>query len=208
MRTERVIAYVDGFNLYHGLRDAQLKSSRWLDLHGVCESLLKPHQRLVVVRYFTSMARNRPGDAKRQNLYLDALRSRGGIEIDLGHLLPKTLTCGRCGHVHSTVVEKKTDVNIAVRLLEDAYNDRFDVGIVISADSDLAPPIEAVRRRFGDKTLLVAAPPERWSSELKRVAHAAIKIYPGVIRNNRLPDPVITPDGRELRAPAGWLPSS
>ena len=206
MRTERVIAYVDGFNLYHGLCDARLRSSRWLDLRGVCESLMKPHQELAVVRYFTSMVRNKPGAAKRQNAYLDALRSRGGIEIDLGHRLPKTLTCGRCGYVHSTVVEKKTDVNIAVRLLEDAYDDQFDVGIVISADSDLAPPIEAVRRRFQRKTLLVAAPPERWSSELKRVAHVAIKIFPGVIRNNRLPDPVIRSDGQALHAPPGWLP--
>ena len=30
MRTERVIAYIDGFNLYNGLCDAQLDSSRWL----------------------------------------------------------------------------------------------------------------------------------------------------------------------------------
>ena len=156
MKKERVIAYIDGFNLYHGLRDAKLKSSRWLDLRGVCESLLKPHQELVVVRYFTSIVRNKSG-ARRQNVYLDALRSRGDIQIDLGHLLPKTLTCSKCGYQHSTVEEKKTDVNIAVRLLEDAYDDQFDVGIVISADSDLAPPIQAVRRRFQHKTLLVAA---------------------------------------------------
>ena len=79
MRTERVIAYIDGFNLYHGLSDAQLESSRWLDLRGVCESLLKPHQKLVLVRYFTSMVRNKPRAAKRQSVYIDALRSRGGI---------------------------------------------------------------------------------------------------------------------------------
>ena len=207
MRAERVIAYIDGFNLYHGLCDAQLESSRWLDLHGVCQSLLKPHQHLVLVRYFTSMVRNKPRAAKRQSVYIDALRSRGGIEIDFGHRLSKTLTCSRCGFVHSTSVEKKTDVNIAVRLLEDAYDDRFDLALVISADSDLAPPIEAVRRRFAGKTLLAAAPPARWSSELKRVAHAMVKISPSAVRRNRLPDPVITPNGQQLRAPAGWLPS-
>ena len=207
MRTERVIAYIDGFNLYHGLCDAHLKSSRWLDLRAMCQSLLRPDQHLVLVRYFTSMVRNKPRAAKRQSVYIDALRSRGGIAVDFGHRLSKTLTCSRCGFVHSTSVEKKTDVNIAVRLLEDAYDDQFDVALVISADSDLAPPIEAVRRRFQDKTLLVAAPPKRWSSELKRVAHAAVKISPAVIRRNRLPDPVITSNGQQLRAPAGWLPS-
>ncbi len=81
-----------------------------------------------------------------------------------------------------------------------AYDNEFDLALVMSADSDLAPPIEAVRRRFAGKTILVAAPPKRWSSELKRVAHATVKISPGAIRRNRLPDPVITPNGQQLRA--------
>ncbi len=61
--------------LLQALRDAKLKSSRWLDLRGVCESLLKPHQELVVVRYFTSIVRNKSG-AERQNVYLDAALRR------------------------------------------------------------------------------------------------------------------------------------
>ena len=34
MSPERVIAYIDGYNLYFGLLDARLQTSRWLDLHG------------------------------------------------------------------------------------------------------------------------------------------------------------------------------
>jgi len=33
--TDRVIAYIDGFNLYYGMRAAGLRSSRWLDLRGM-----------------------------------------------------------------------------------------------------------------------------------------------------------------------------
>ena len=31
-KTERVIAYVDGFNLYFGIRDAGFHKFRWLDV--------------------------------------------------------------------------------------------------------------------------------------------------------------------------------
>jgi uncharacterized LabA/DUF88 family protein len=52
-----------------------------------------------------------------------------------------------------------TDVNIAVHLLEDAYDNVFDTALLVSADSDLAAPVEAVRRRFGTKRIVVVAPP-------------------------------------------------
>lgn len=60
MSTNRVIAYIDGYNLYCGMRDASLQSSRWLDLHALCESLLEPDQRLELVRYFTTRVRDDP----------------------------------------------------------------------------------------------------------------------------------------------------
>ena len=208
MATERVVAYIDGFNLYYGLREARLRSSRWLDLRALCESLVKPHQRLCLVRYFTTRVRNNPRAAQRQGVFIDALRASGGIEIDYGHFLDKTVTCKSCRSTRRTAEEKKTDVNIAVRLLDDAFDDRFDVAMLISADSDLAPPIESVRRRFPQKTVLVASPPRRWSSELQRAANATIRIADKNIRSNRLPDPVIAPDGTTLRAPPGWLPVS
>ena len=80
MGASRVIAYIDGFNLYHGLRDARLKNSRWLDIHGMCVSLLKPGERLELVRYFTSWVKDSPAKAARQAVYIDALRASGGIE--------------------------------------------------------------------------------------------------------------------------------
>ncbi len=139
----RVIAYIDGFNLYHGLRDAGLKDSRWLNLQGVCVSLLRPDEQLELVRYFTSWVKGNPVKAARQTVYVDALRARGGLEIDFGHFLSNTARCFRCGNVWKKNEEKKTDVNIAVRLLEDASDDRFDTAIVVSGDSDLVPPIES-----------------------------------------------------------------
>jgi len=94
-----------------------------------------------------------------------------------------------------------------VRLLDDAYDDRFDVAIVISGDSDLVPPIESIRKRFPAKKLLVAFPPKRQSSELRRVADAAFRISNQTVRSSRQPATVVTSEGIALHAPSGWLPA-
>ncbi|WP_420438103.1 NYN domain-containing protein [Candidatus Poriferisodalis sp.] len=206
MSVERVAAYIDGFNLYHGLMEAKLGSSRWLDLRAMCSNLLKPHQQLVSVRYFTTRVRNDPEKQARQGTYIDALLAHGGVEIDFGHFLSKPAQCKQCGKRWQRSEEKKTDVNIAVRLLDDAYDDLFDVAIVISGDSDLAPPIESVQRRHPAKTVVVAFPPKRRSAELRRAARVALPIGDGVIRRSRLPDSIFKANGHKLQAPQGWLP--
>ena len=202
-----MIAYIDGYNLYHGLRDARLRSSRWLDLRAMCQSLLKTGQRLEFVRYFTTRVRNDPAAERRQSTFIDALRASGGIEIDFGHFLSKNRKCFACGHKWQQSEEKKTDVNIAVRLLDDAFDDRFDTAIVISGDSDLVPPIRSVRARYPCKRLVVAFPPKRFSHELRDTAHAGFTISANTVRANRLPNPVLTSTGVQLWAPQGWLPT-
>jgi uncharacterized LabA/DUF88 family protein len=203
---QRVVAYIDGFNLYHGLRDAKLMSSRWLDLHEMCNRALVVDQRLDLVRYFTTRVRNSQTKVDRQSTYIDALLARGTIAIDFGHFLMKKRTCRTCNTDWSQAEEKKTDVNIAVRLLEDAYDDRFDTALLVSGDSDLVPPLEAVRRRFPEKRLVVAFPPKRQSHDLKAAADRHIVISPSLVRKSRLPETVVDPvTGVEYQAPPGWL---
>ena len=51
---QRVTFYIDGFNLYYGLREDNLQRFFWLDLHRLSMNLLLSHQRLVTVHYFTA----------------------------------------------------------------------------------------------------------------------------------------------------------
>ena len=206
MSDQRVITYIDGYNLYYGLLDAGLRSSRWLDLPMLGRSLLRSNQELLLTRYFTTRVRGNPRKVERQGQFIDALLARGDIEIDFGYFLSKPVTCRTCGIEWRKNEEKKTDVNISVRLLDDAYDDQFDVAVVISGDSDLGPPIEAVRRRFPAKRLIVAFPPKRESSELRKIADAAFRISDRKIRASRLPHTVVTATGVRLHAPPGWLP--
>ena len=67
----RVIAYIDGFNLYY----CSLKNTanKWLDLVKLAESMLQPGDELVAVNYFTAKIGsnfNAPHKAFRQQIYL------------------------------------------------------------------------------------------------------------------------------------------
>ena len=51
---ERVIAYIDGFNLYYGLKSSGWRRYYWLNIQRLVQNLLKPNQRLILTKYFTS----------------------------------------------------------------------------------------------------------------------------------------------------------
>ena len=50
----RVSFFIDGFNLYHSLKD-YARDCRWLDLRKLCESYLRENEQLGDVYYFTAV---------------------------------------------------------------------------------------------------------------------------------------------------------
>ncbi len=93
----RVAVYIDGFNLYNGLKDKHGRKYLWLDLMAVAQRLLRPRQELSVVRYFTASVRNDPLAEYRQGIYLGALRAATTIDIAIirQSLLPPVVTDGQ-----------------------------------------------------------------------------------------------------------------
>jgi hypothetical protein len=200
-RKFRVITYIDGYNLYFGMHAEAVKRGSkaepnasyynlmWLDVQGLSASLLLPSQELVQVKYFTSPISSNKGKQERQNQYLDALRTRPLMEIIFGRFQPDRKECDHCGHPAYHPQEKKTDVNIAVNLICDALEDRYDTAMLITGDSDLVPAIEAVRRLTPQKRIVIAFPPNRRSDELASVSGGTpIRIWEPALRKNRLPD--------------------
>ena len=98
-----VIAYIDGFNLYHGLHEKYRRRYLWLDLPRLVQRL-RPRDHVVRVRYFTALVQGEQQALVRQQEYLGALRAHGGTAIDvvLGRYQHKTLTCRQCGNTWSS----------------------------------------------------------------------------------------------------------
>lgn len=69
---QRVIAYIDGFNLYYGLRAAGWRRYYWLDLRRLAENLLRHGQTLAAVRYFSARVQQEPADSDKPS------RQQGG----------------------------------------------------------------------------------------------------------------------------------
>lgn len=213
---ERVIAYIDGFNLYHGLRESRLRRYYWLNLRALAENLLRPAQKLVYTKYFTARisgawagdppdrAKYLNAERKRQSDFLEALDTLAAFERYEGHFLGKAIRCRACGDTWRTHEEKMTDVQIATEMLTDAFEDRFDTALLISADSDLVPPTLAVQQMFPRKRIVVAFPPSRRSVELGRAASASFPIGRRKLALSQFPVEVRKPDGYVLRRPANW----
>lgn len=187
--------YIDGFNLYYGLRqyDKQGSNYRWLDVAKLCHILL-PNDTIDSIRYFTAPVSGQqdPQQPRRQQVYLRALRTISILEIHYGRFLSSELwlplanplpnippgipqnviDLSRNGFQVARVTkmeEKGSDVNIATYMLLDCFQNRFDQAVVISNDTDLAEPIRVIRQERGCR-VGVFNPTPRLSTTMQHAA--------------------------------------
>jgi len=201
----RAVTYIDGFNLYFGLRSKHGRKYLWLDLEKLAQSLIvDPNTNLQFVKYFTARIRNNPSKQKRQIQYFEALETLPNTQIIYGKYYFNERECPACKHIHRYPSEKMTDVNIAVNMLVDAYEDRFDLAYLISGDSDLSGPIKEIRQKFPSKIIIAAFPPDTKSWELTNVANNHFMIGQRKFARSQFPTEVISKSGHKLIRPATW----
>ena len=201
---ERVIVYIDGFNLYFGLKEKDWRRYYWLNLQKLSQSLLQKNQELVTTKYFTSRVKKPPDKNRRQTIFLEALETLKNFHIFYGHYLVNSIECKKCGNIFPKPNEKMTDVNIAVEMLTDAFQNSYDKAIVISADSDLSGPIRKIKEIFPDKKIVVAFPPARYSFVLEKITHASFTIGRKKFAESIFPEDVEKNDGFVLHKPDKW----
>lgn len=144
----RVVAYIDGFNLYFGLRDEGWKRYYWLNIQLLMQKLLEDDQVLVKTKYFTSRVTYPKSKERRQSTYIETLETLQDLKIYYGQYRLKPYECCKCKRENKVITEKMTDVNISVEMLVDAYQDKYDTALSVTGDSDLVPVIKAIRSYF------------------------------------------------------------
>lgn len=136
------------------------------------------------------------------------------VNIVLGKFKKKQIRCSNTSctftgdRFFQVPEEKRTDVNIAVFLLDDAYQGKCDHSIVVSGDSDLVPAIGLLKTRFPKKRVTVYVP----SRNPKR--GAAVELRSAADKSRTLPlnllplaqFPASFPDGAGgiITKPATW----
>jgi len=169
--------YVDGFNLYYGVKDTPYK---WLDLSRLCRLVL-PKSQIHRIRYFTARVRAAPGDPQkpqRQSTYIRALETIPNLSVHYGQFLshPVRMALANAPPNGPQTVEvikteeKGSDVNLATWLLVDGFDGDYDVAVVVSNDSDLVEPIKIVKERLGFSVGVLNPQKHRTSWELMHTA--------------------------------------
>lgn len=97
-----------------------------------------------------------------------------------------------------------TDVNIAVELMKDAYDDAFDTALLLSAASDLTAPAKAIREQYPAKRAIIVFPPERRSAKLESIANGKYLLSEQALRKSQFPEAVTKPNGYALYRPPDW----
>lgn len=213
----KTIVYIDGFNLFYGL--LQHQPNRWLDLLQFATLLVGPQYEVTSVKYFTSKSKSYPINHQSelsQHYYWQALTTLPKVEIIEGfyqkskRLMPfYKEPCKSCPQVPNHLApvvkmeEKRSDVNIATEMLMDAISGPADAFTLITGDSDLAAPVQAIRYRL-KKPIAVFNPHEATCLELKRFASFYKNIAKDLPAQCQLPYSITLPNGTTIHAPTGW----
>jgi uncharacterized LabA/DUF88 family protein len=203
---DRVIFYIDGLNLYNGLKTARLRNYYWLNLEELAKKLITQNQRIIRIKYFTSMVSSIFDQQKffRQQSYIKVLKTIKIIEIFFGRHQRSQTKCKNCNKVIKNFNEKMTDVNIAVEMLKDAYSNNCDVQILISGDSDLIPICNAIKNDLQTITLIIYFPPKRQTDRMKNYCHSWKSIYLKTIKDSQFPYSVLDLKGFTISKPTYW----
>ena len=193
---QRVTFYIDGFNFYYGLRrtkrnEPQWGDYYWIDMVKLCQGFLGEGQEVEKVIYFTASPLN-PEKSSRQSAFLNANKLINGdrFEVARGKYLDKQIQCPNCHYAISRPEEKKTDVNISVRMIADCVLD--------------ATP---------EKRIKVYFPPSNFSCDLKdNLTHHSSKPVLMYKNERRFRDAimldVVTDGTKRYEVPEKWRPAN
>lgn len=157
--SKRSIIYIDGFNLFYGaLKGTKYK---WLNLERYF-TLLRQDDNIQEIKYFTAML---DGHKKlKQEIYLLALETLPKVNIYFGKFKTKKVNCtiDNCTYsgdrLFNVPEEKRTDVNIAIHMLNDALSNKCERLVLVSGDSDLVPALNMIKNATPKKEIIVYIP--------------------------------------------------
>jgi len=177
---DKIYFFIDGSNFYKGIKNQGFQSwdATHIDLNLFCSSLIKPEDQKLIRIYYYDAPIKQEWDNRRyrtQQQFFNRLRSQDKIELKLGRLE---------GKYPDDIKEKGIDVQLATDLIRFAYNNSYEIGIIISADGDYTPAIQLAKDM--GKNIYNVYFAKRASYHLKRICDKFIPIEKNLIKNCQL----------------------
>lgn len=180
----RAAVYIDGFNLYHAIRELKQPYLRWLNLWELSRALIHPtRDQLEKVMWCTAEITWDHQKQKRHRDYRKALEAVG-VTCALGHFIQEPVKDLKGNVLFQKDTEKEGDIHVALHLILDGMANLYDIAYLVSADSDLAATVKIFRGKLASKgkKLISVAPPGRIHSQhVLSYADGSIQIKQSVI---------------------------
>lgn len=154
---EKVIVFVDGWNLAVGFKDYLKDLGHGVDEYKIDFRLLPMElagqdRRLAYTHYYIG-AVSQQDDPERysaEQRFFSALRQIPRFGIHEGRLAPRTreLVCPRCQEPFEWTfrLEKGADVQIATDILMGAFLDEYETAIIVTNDTDFIHVVKQVQQ--------------------------------------------------------------
>jgi uncharacterized LabA/DUF88 family protein len=138
---KRVAIFIDGGNFYRRIRQDDLIPKGTMFDYVKFASFLSRGRTVVLKAYYIGIVRNHDNKAKSQKMvesqqkFLIGLENNG-YEIKRGRIV-----------YDNEIREKGVDVQIGIDLVIGAVEDKYDIAIIVSSDTDLIPAMRYIRSK-------------------------------------------------------------
>ena len=166
MKKERVAIFIDGSNLYHNLKRYNIKTT--------FEEIIKKvetKREIVNIFYYTALLDKNTNEKGYTNhkKFLDKIKKIPNFNVILCNLRKMIL---EDGSVEFTI--KGDDVYLATDLIKGAYENLYDIAIIVSGDADFIPAIKLVQKN--GKKVINAFFPKSSSYLLRNCCNGSINL--------------------------------
>lgn len=173
MNFQRVAIFIDGSNLYHNLKRYDIKI-KFEDLI----KRLETKREVVNIFYYTALL-DEAYDSGRYELhkkFLEKLKQIPNFKVVLCNL-KKVIIKDRTVDYQI----KGDDVYLATDLIKGAYEDLYDLAIIVSGDEDFIPAIKLVQKN--KKKVINAFFPKSSSYQLRECCDGSINLKKALSEN-------------------------
>jgi len=166
-RTDRVMIFIDGSNMYHSLK-AYFKRTD-IDIGKFCQKILGK-RRLIRTYYYNAEVgrKEEPERYKDQQKFFAGITAIPYTELRLGRLVYNNWPS-------TPPYEKGVDIQLATDMITHSFKDNYGVAILVAGDNDYVGALQAVKDN-GKNVEVALFGKERTSMQLRKVADRVITI--------------------------------
>ncbi len=166
-KTERVMIFIDGSNLYHSLKNFFKRTD--IDIGKLCNRLLEK-RRLIRIYYYNAKVglKEEPERYRNQQAFFAGVNAIPYSELRLGRLVYYNWP-------NTPPYEKGVDIQLATDMITHSFKDNYDVAVLVAGDSDYVGALQSVKDN-GQHVEVALFGKEQTSRRLRAVADRVITI--------------------------------